>query len=193
MEGRVDSDRERWNARYRSGERAAGAPDRFVLEALERAGPPGTALDLACGAGRHAVELARRGWRTAAWDVSDVALALCEERARSAGVHVATRRIDLKHPALLRAAGAFELVLIVDYMDRALFPLLAELVQPHGWLIYATFAPDWSGEKPSARHRIAADDLIAALPAFTPLAELRSGGRAGLLGRRPGEGAAARS
>lgn len=37
-----------------------------ALELFEREGPPGFAIDLACGEGRDALELLRRGWRVLA-------------------------------------------------------------------------------------------------------------------------------
>ena len=50
-----DYDREKWNAKYARGEDAAGEPSRALL-AIERLLPrSGRAIDVAGGAGRHAV------------------------------------------------------------------------------------------------------------------------------------------
>ncbi|MER6450553.1 SAM-dependent methyltransferase [Streptomyces venezuelae] len=49
---------------------------------------PGRALDLGCGAGRNALFLASRGFEVDAVDLSPVAVAWGEERAREAGVDV---------------------------------------------------------------------------------------------------------
>ena len=68
-------DAEGWDARYAAEERVfSGEPNPFVAEL---AGPlaPGRALDLAAGEGRHALWLARRGWRVTAVDFSPVGLA----------------------------------------------------------------------------------------------------------------------
>jgi len=61
--------RERWDARYRAG---AGArePDPFLAAAAAWRTEPGRALDLAGGAGRHALALARAGWRVTLADGS---------------------------------------------------------------------------------------------------------------------------
>jgi SAM-dependent methyltransferase len=63
-----------WDDRYRASETVWGVePNRFVAAALADL-PPGDAIDLACGEGRNAIWLARRGWRVTAADFSEVAL-----------------------------------------------------------------------------------------------------------------------
>lgn len=77
-----DPSRERWNRRWAGEERvhAGTAPSRFLV--AEVAGlRPGTALDLACGAGRNAVWLAEQGWRVTAADFSGVALRMARSLA----------------------------------------------------------------------------------------------------------------
>jgi SAM-dependent methyltransferase len=80
-------------------ERTRGEAD-FIVEALGlRPGDP--VLDLACGYGRHAIELARRGYRVTGVDLSERYLAIAAEEARSAGVSVEwlardMRRLDLE-------------------------------------------------------------------------------------------------
>ena len=76
----------------------------FLLDAL---GPPGRLgiLDAGCGTGRHAVALARRGYRVTAADVSRDMLALARRRAREAGVRVRPVRatFDQIHRRIRRA------------------------------------------------------------------------------------------
>jgi SAM-dependent methyltransferase len=81
--------RERWNRRWAGEERvhADTAPSRFLV--AEVAGlRPGTALDLACGAGRNAVWLAEQGWQVTAVDFSPVALRMGRDLAAQRGVEV---------------------------------------------------------------------------------------------------------
>lgn len=73
-----------WDARYSGRELVwGGEPNRWV--AAECADlPPGRALDLACGEGRNALWLARRGWQVTGVDFSGVALARAAELAAAA-------------------------------------------------------------------------------------------------------------
>ena len=84
----VDPSRERWNRRW-AGERASAAttPSAFLIAETE-ALPPGRALDVACGAGRNAVWLARRGWRVTGVDFSEVALRVARDLAAGSGVEI---------------------------------------------------------------------------------------------------------
>jgi SAM-dependent methyltransferase len=70
-----------WDERYASTDLVwSQGPNQFVeaeLAALE----PGRAVDLACGEGRNALWLARRGWQVTALDFSGVAL----EKGRQLG------------------------------------------------------------------------------------------------------------
>lgn len=183
-----EGDRERWDERHLSAlGREPEDPDPFAASALERLPTPaeGAALDLACGTGRHALELARRGWLVAAWDVSPVALEILRKRASMRRLLVATREVDLTGAHPLRPPRVpFDLVLVVDYLERSLLPGLAELVRPGGHLVYATFTSDHPGEHPSRRFRLERGELARGVPGFTTLWQEEAGGRAGLVARR---------
>ena len=84
----ADPSRERWNKRW-AGERAQASTEPSAFLVAEVAAlRPGRALDVACGAGRNAVWLARRGWRVTAFDFSEVALRAARELAVASGVSV---------------------------------------------------------------------------------------------------------
>ncbi len=59
----------------------------FLLEELSLP-PGGSILDVGCGTGRHAVELARRGYAVTGLDLSAEMLARAADAARAAGVNV---------------------------------------------------------------------------------------------------------
>lgn len=57
---------------------------------------PAAILDLACGAGRHAVELTRRGYTTVGYDLSVTQLARASEAAQTTGTKVAFLHGDMR-------------------------------------------------------------------------------------------------
>jgi SAM-dependent methyltransferase len=64
---------EEWDLRYAERQQWSTEPNALVAELLSDV-PPGDAVDLAAGEGRHALWLAWRGWRVTAVDFSDVGL-----------------------------------------------------------------------------------------------------------------------
>lgn len=113
-----DADRRRWDARYADLPPVAAdqPPKAFVVAFADRLPVRGRALDLACGDGRLAVWLARRGLDVVAVDISAPALARLAQRARAAGVEGRVTAIawdlDAGLPAL---EGHFDLVCCVDF------------------------------------------------------------------------------
>jgi SAM-dependent methyltransferase len=104
-------DRTDWNERYAAQELLWGVePNRFLAEELGDVPARGRALDLACGEGRNAIWLAKRGWTVTAVDYSGVAI----ERARRLGAeqHVDVEWIEADVTGFAPAAGAFQLVII---------------------------------------------------------------------------------
>src|SRR5687768_473130 len=64
---------EDWDERYAERQQWSAEPNRLIAALLADV-PPGTAVDLAAGEGRHALWLAGLGWRVTAVDFSDVGL-----------------------------------------------------------------------------------------------------------------------
>jgi SAM-dependent methyltransferase len=110
-----------------------GEPSAIVTEALEPV-EPGTALDLGCGSGRHAVWLAERGWQVTAVDFSEEALRQALAHARAGGVDVQWVRGDVLD---YQPPGSYQLVLIA-YVHlppnerRALLERAGRAVAPGG-------------------------------------------------------------
>ncbi len=127
-------DRERWNARYQEQE-APSAPSPFLLGLDALLPRRGRALDLAGGAGRHALWLARRGLDVTLADVSDVALARASERARAEGLPLRTVALDLD--AAPPPAGPWDLLVVTYFLHRPLLASLPALLAPGGLLVVA--------------------------------------------------------
>jgi SAM-dependent methyltransferase len=85
-----------WDARYAAEPLLWGLePNQFVRARLAGA-EPGRAVDLACGSGRNALWLARRGWQVSAVDISAVALTHGTARARELGVAIDWQQGDVR-------------------------------------------------------------------------------------------------
>jgi SAM-dependent methyltransferase len=129
-----EGDRERWNERYRQAELPAG-PSPFLLSLGPLLPRRGRALDVAGGAGRHALWLARRGLEVTLADVSDVALAHAAEEARREGLPLAAVRVDLEAEPL--PAGPWDVVVCTYFLHRPLFAAIAAALAPGGLLVAA--------------------------------------------------------
>jgi SAM-dependent methyltransferase len=82
-------DRDGWNERYRTADLVWGTDANcFVEQTLGAREPAGRALDLACGEGRNAIWLAKRGWSVTAVDYSDVAIERARKLAATASVEI---------------------------------------------------------------------------------------------------------
>ena len=110
---------------------------------------PGRALDLACGAGRHAVWLAGRGWQVDAVDGSEAAVSLLLANAVRAGCreridgHVADLEAD--PPAFAIARAAYDLIVDCYFLHRPLFAAIREGVRPGGLFVAALHLPAADG------------------------------------------------
>lgn len=131
-----------WDRRYAEGSHGLSSEPNPLLAELAGPLPAGRALDLAAGAGRNAIWLARRGWRVTAVDFSRVGLERAATRAGDLGLELECVRADLYdyHPP----AAAFDLVLIAYMHPQAaqrasVFAAAAEAVAPGGHVLVVGF------------------------------------------------------
>lgn len=122
----MESDRDRWNPRYREGE-PPQEPSEVVRRFCRLSGGP-RALDLACGAGRNAVFLAAQGFEVDALDIAELALA----RFTAPGVRRACLDLDRFDLPL----SHYDLIVDTLYVNRRLFPQMREALRPGGLLIF---------------------------------------------------------
>jgi tellurite methyltransferase len=123
-----------WDERYRQGEHTHDEPHPLVLQFVSRLSS-GRALDIACGAGRHAIWLAEQGWQVTAVDSSRVAIELLEKRAAQKGITVMSLIADLERHEFSIKSRAYDLILICNYLQRDLFPSIKEGIAPGGLVI----------------------------------------------------------
>jgi SAM-dependent methyltransferase len=181
----MPDDRARWSAKFLAGEAQAGDPDRLLIEVCS-ALSPGRALDLAGGAGRHAIWLAQRGWDVTLSDISDEGLAIATQRASAAGVPITFRRESSAQTlAWASASGPFELILVFWHLLRDSFNILPQALATDGTLIYKTYTSDHPRftEGHSLLYALAPGELSTAFPTFRTILYRESNGVAELLAR----------
>jgi SAM-dependent methyltransferase len=116
-------------------------PSPFVIDWITRAAneqaAPRRALDIAMGGGRHALPLARAAFDTFGVDIRFDAVHDAVASAAAEGLIVRGWCADLtRHPL---ANGRFDLVVVSRYLQRDLFPSIADALKPGGMLVYETF------------------------------------------------------
>lgn len=180
-------DRQRWDLRHTAP--VALTPRASVL-ALPEAAPGAVALDVACGQGRHAAVLLDKGYRVVACDVSRVALGHAKQRAGDTS-RARFLAVQADADAWPFASSCFDLVVQVDFLDRALLGTLAASLRPGGLLLIDTFLdlgrPNAEGPR-SPAFLLRPGELPRSLPSLQVVRddeEHGETGRATLLARRP--------
>lgn len=128
-----EDERRAWDDRYGSGEyQPRPAPGPFLEAWIDRL-PVGRALDIACGAGRHALRLAEAGFEVDAVDVSAVGIAMAREEAGRRDLDVNWVVADLDDYEL--AANTYDVITVIRYVNPRLWSRLVDALAPDGWLL----------------------------------------------------------
>ncbi len=144
---------------------AHSPPAPELVAALESL-PPGAALDLACGAGRHSLWLAERGWRVTAIDQEPVPIP---------GALVL--KADLEDRDFGVYPEAWDLIVCWLYWQETLLPDIAAGVRPGGVVALAG--------KTSGRFATSLARYRAAFPGWQEIASGEDERRAYFIARRP--------
>ena len=181
----ADEDARRWDERWAEegmAPIAEDAPD--WLANHEQTFPlDGTALEIACGRGRAAVWLARRGLQVHAVDVSSVAIELAERLAAAHNVAESCRFEVHDLDEGLPDGPPVDVVLCNLFRSRDLDVAVVARLKPGGLLAIAVLS-EVGGEP--GRFRAKQGELIGAFSELEVLADAEEHGRAWLLARKPG-------
>jgi len=140
-----------WEEKYRAeeGEREY-APTILLVETAQKL-TPGTAIDLACGAGRNALYLAEQGWAVTAVDGSKKAVELVRRRAAERALEVHTEVADLTARDFTMLPSTFDLIVIAYYLQRDLFAKVKAAARPGGVVLTIAHTPEpgerWSEKR----------------------------------------------
>ena len=179
----------RWNQKYSEGSHTSLEPDPLLVSAYDEflaARPPGSALDVAGGAGRHALWLADRGWKVKLVDISEVAIQAAQKNAEK-------KNADKKNdgaqppPAVMKGSISaevvdlntthdlgyeqYDLVIVICYLQRELFPSLISALKPDGLLIFKTYntAHQGSGGPSNPEFLLQPNELLRAFQSLRVL------------------------
>ena len=158
-------------------ERMARLPGAERIGALferEEAGgepPHGPALDLGCGSGIWAVELARRGWQVTGVDFVPRAVQRARERAREAGVELRLVEGDVTKLREMGVGSGFRLLLdfgcfhdeLTDAQRAAEGREATAVAAPDATLLLFAIRPGRRGPLPRGASR---EDIEAAFPGW---------------------------
>lgn len=119
-----------WDARYAAEPTLWGTDPNQYVRARLGLDEPARAVDLACGNGRNALWLARRGWQVTGVDISGVALERARDRAGELGVEVEWVHGDVRTWAPANLVD----VVLVAYLHLPTAELVDLLAKAAGWL-----------------------------------------------------------
>lgn len=137
----TNPDVERWNRRYANPvvctrDPETGAEPELLAHHRLLDGK-GIALEVAAGRGDNALYLASVGYRVVACDLAINGLSPCAAFAQRHALPVHCMVCDLDSYRF--PSEAFDMVSVVRYLNRPIFPELVDWLKPRGLLFYKTF------------------------------------------------------
>lgn len=126
------TDREKWDQRYSEDSYRKNNPVSLVSDWLPKV-PLGKALDVACGAGRNAIFLARSGFRVDAIDISVVGLERARQNAAEQGFEINWIEHDLDRA--FDFDQDYDLILVMWFVNLEMVRRLCDCLRPGGFLI----------------------------------------------------------
>ena len=115
------------------------SPASWLIENADLITRPCDILDVACGQGRNAILLAAAGMNVVAMDRDNQKLSTLNNRASCLGIPLSTVSIDLEHDVVDLGSQLYDIILVIHYLHRPLFPALIRALRPDGLLLYETF------------------------------------------------------
>ncbi|HEX5511689.1 MAG TPA: sucrase ferredoxin [Actinomycetales bacterium] len=125
-----------WDEAHRSAA-GVGEPSDVVVEILSMLPVRGTAVDVACGTGRHSFWLAKHGWQVTGVDYSRAGLRLAEREAARRGLSVTWQLADAR---VWSPPRPFDLVLMAFVHLPGAVRHAIEWVAPGGHLVLVAHA-----------------------------------------------------
>jgi SAM-dependent methyltransferase len=152
----------------------------YILGLVEKFGNSGKLiLELGCGTGKHAICLAKRGFKVCGVDLSEQMVSEAKERSRELGGRIAEnvnfmigdiRRLELRR----KFDAAIALFHVVSYQTtnedlRAVFRVVREHLKPEAIFVFDFwYGPAVLTQRPQVREKTFADNMIKVTRVTTP-------------------------
>lgn len=133
----MQSDRKRWNERFRGEAFAFGKEANPFLKRQIHLLPKGRALDIAAGEGRNTVFLAQHGLEVDAVDISETGLRKARKWAKEKGVKIHTILTDLNTYQI--EEERYDLIANFYFLNRHLLPKMKKGLKIGGRIIFETY------------------------------------------------------
>ena len=139
-------DQIKWDKKYQETPRLLEKRDVSIKlkEAIKFANT-GLALDIACGAGKNSIYLAKNNFSVESYDISKVALDSLNEKRDA---NIKTFLTDLE--GFIPQQNKYDLIVMTNYLDREIIPSLADALTTDGVLFIETYMQDDKNEKKSS-------------------------------------------
>jgi tellurite methyltransferase len=139
-----NNEREHWNRKYREAPGSWRVADSFLARAFSEYILPlfphaGRALDLAGGAGRHAIWLAKQGWEVTLIDISETEQARQNAGPLASRIHLVVDDLTHFKSSQTEYEAAFDVGMAFFFLKREIFSELVTAVRPGGLLVYKTY------------------------------------------------------
>ena len=123
--------------------------------------PAGRVLDLAMGAGRNAVYLAKEGFQVEGIDISAEAVGKALALAKDEDVQISTIVEDLENDYRLSPV-AYDVIICFYYLHRPLIAEIKEALRPGGVVVYETYNADQAewGRPKNPDHLLKHNELL---------------------------------
>lgn len=124
-------DKKRWNQKHQNPLMPT-EPSSFVKKYLHQNVTDKTALDIACGTGRHTHYLADLGYHVDAVDISDYGLSRLRASPKICPIEADLTSYTIR-------SESYDVIININYLERRLFPSIIAGLKVGGLLIFETF------------------------------------------------------
>jgi SAM-dependent methyltransferase len=129
-----------WRGPREFGPGILRGPSSWLIAHADLLPPGGRVLDVACGRGRHALLMASAGFAVRAVDRDPERIAFLRATASRLRATLECEAIDLEtDPPPDLGASRYDVVLVFNYLHRALMPAIRDALTVGGRLFYETF------------------------------------------------------